>query len=87
VLICQEEGRVNQGISQMLVHVEYSQEMGELECSICLETMEDSRGNFVKTRTCGHVFHQRCLVQWILQNHSCPLCRRQLFEEKVEDRV
>lgn len=39
--------------------------------------------NFVEIKNCRHVFHRKCLVQWIVTHESCPLCRRNIF--RIED--
>ena len=43
------------------------------ECSICLETFRDEE--VVRRLTCGHVFHKRCVDQWLTKVAACPLCR------------
>lgn len=43
-------------------------------CMICLE-------NFEKTEEaqnilyCGHIGHEKCLDQWLIQKNNCPTCR------------
>ncbi|CAD8161532.1 unnamed protein product [Paramecium octaurelia] len=44
-----------------------------LLCSICREVFY----NPIRA-TCGHTFCGTCLVRWIQQKKSCPLCRHQL---------
>jgi hypothetical protein len=41
------------------------------DCSICLEntTRDDTR------LICGHVFHNRCLHEWLDEHTTCPVCR------------
>lgn len=41
-------------------------------CSICL--CELSRDNLITT-TCNHIFHKKCIITWIGQSDTCPLCR------------
>ena len=40
------------------------------ECSICMDpiTIEATLG-------CGHVFHHKCIHEWVTHNPSCPMCR------------
>jgi len=33
--------------------------------------------------TCGHVFHEPCLVQWFLRSKTCPQCRTCCDERQV----
>ncbi|MCL7046366.1 hypothetical protein MKW94_004157 [Papaver nudicaule] len=42
-------------------------------CVICLEKFE--AGKVVTHMPCSHIFHEYCLVPWLQDNHSCPLCR------------
>ena len=44
-------------------------------CSICLE--EFNAGTFALRTPCSHEFHEKCIVTWMLQNLSCPLCRHE----------
>jgi hypothetical protein len=41
------------------------------ECSICLEII--SRKKIILT--CNHVFHPKCIREWIQKKNTCPLCR------------
>ncbi|KAF8032137.1 hypothetical protein BT93_D1149 [Corymbia citriodora subsp. variegata] len=45
-------------------------------CSICLE--EFHRTEKVTELPCSHVFHRRCIIRWLEDKNSCPLCRCQL---------
>ncbi|CAK4081608.1 unnamed protein product [Aphanomyces euteiches] len=42
-------------------------------CTICLETQV--HGTIVALH-CGHGFHQDCLLDWLSDNCTCPLCRK-----------
>jgi len=44
------------------------------ECSICLATFDDSKE--VRVTQCGHLFHSRCLENWLKLRRACPLCRQ-----------
>lgn len=50
-------------------------------CSICLCSL--GRKKF-KT-TCGHCFHSKCLLQWVLDNDLCPMCRFRIRSIAEED--
>lgn len=45
-----------------------------LECPICFNISE----NTVKIINCRHNFCKNCLVNWLEQSNSCPLCRTDL---------
>ncbi|XP_055962007.1 uncharacterized protein LOC130014727 [Mercurialis annua] len=50
-----------------------------MECSVCLEGIEVSEPAI--RMPCLHYYHQDCIVKWLCQNHSCPLCRYELPAE------
>ncbi|OQS06581.1 hypothetical protein THRCLA_20343 [Thraustotheca clavata] len=33
---------------------------------------------------CNHFFHEECVMYWIEQKSSCPLCRAEAFDESIE---
>ncbi|EAR90473.2 anaphase-promoting complex subunit 11 RING-H2 finger protein (macronuclear) [Tetrahymena thermophila SB210] len=43
-------------------------------CSICL--VEIVTQDELRLTICRHLFHSNCLISWISQNDSCPLCRQ-----------
>ena len=45
-------------------------------CSICLCHLNTG----IVTTKCDHRFHKDCLVEWIVRNRTCPLCRTTLFD-------
>lgn len=52
----------------------------EMQCSICLETVEEGTGH-AHTLECQHTFHASCLIGWMRRgNLSCPMCRNNLEE-------
>ena len=54
------------------------------ECSICLEYILD---DLHKTK-CNHIFHNKCINDWLNEKNTCPLCRRNINrrrEPSVED--
>ncbi|KAL6586002.1 hypothetical protein OROMI_002646 [Orobanche minor] len=46
-------------------------------CRVCLEGFCFG-GAAGKQVSCGHVFHENCISQWLSIHSSCPLCRRKL---------
>jgi hypothetical protein len=44
-------------------------------CAVCMEELKlDDVG--VTRLPCGHMFHkEECLMPWLLQQHTCPVCR------------
>lgn len=45
------------------------------DCSICLGELAIARD--AKKLHCGHRFHKLCIVLWIENHRTCPLCRKQ----------
>ncbi|GAA6049166.1 hypothetical protein JCM3770_003287 [Rhodotorula araucariae] len=46
----------------------------EVRCGICLCDYEDDDDCMLGT--CEHGFHEECLVSWLSQKGTCPVCRR-----------
>lgn len=50
-------------------------------CVICQEnivataTIEEEK---IQKLDCSHIFHRECIGAWLLQRHSCPLCRKKV---------
>ena len=46
------------------------------ECCICLEPMVHSRRTPLKMMPCGHLYHQRCIRDWLRTENQipCPQC-------------
>jgi len=49
----------------------------EADCNICLEKVGEN-GNKSCELPCGHAFDKNCLVQWLKEKDSCPVCRAKL---------
>lgn len=43
-------------------------------CTICMSPID--RGDVVYDILCKHVFHCRCLDEWMHRSRTCPMCRR-----------
>ena len=56
-----------------------------MQCSICLEEAKEEATGYVTIKTCGHVFHRKCLFGWIIMHGSCPLCQRDIFDVPDQD--
>ncbi|CAB5210916.1 uncharacterized protein OCT59_015036 [Rhizophagus irregularis] len=57
----------------------------QASCPICLEHFslpeENKEKVTVRQMPCNHIFCESCLFQWLRQNNSCPLCRKEIEEE------
>ena len=62
-------------------------EFDEISCIICLEDFENKEvdlGPIRKIFKCGHMFHSKCLEDWVLRHldaPKCPLCNQTFFDE------
>lgn len=55
----------------------------DAECSICL-----GQGSLLsnwRVLSCGHHFHEHCLLEWLHRAHKCPLCRLDLNSAYVAE--
>ena len=53
------------------------------ECAICMDDININT-NFTVTE-CGHRFHSSCMFSNMEHRTECPICRRELVEEKETD--
>ena len=49
-------------------------EMKDCECSVCLDAFSASSLRACKL-PCGHIFHRRCITEWLRVDVRCPNCR------------
>lgn len=47
-----------------------------LECPVCKE--DYSAGENVRQLPCNHLFHNDCIIPWLEQHDTCPVCRKSL---------
>ena len=46
-----------------------------VNCTICLEPMYISDTINIFKTDCDHYFHNECIMIWLRQQKSCPICR------------
>jgi hypothetical protein len=51
----------------------------EVKCTICIE--EAHPGGQVTVLPCKHWFHGGCIVPWLREHNSCPICRAQIDDQ------
>uniref|UniRef100_A0A6C0EKF5 RING-type domain-containing protein n=1 Tax=viral metagenome TaxID=1070528 RepID=A0A6C0EKF5_9ZZZZ len=45
-----------------------------IECAICLESITKTD----VILSCHHMFHHSCAAEWLIENDSCPMCRKSI---------
>ncbi|CAI5742196.1 unnamed protein product [Peronospora destructor] len=64
-----------QVLSSLPTH-HWTRSHGKDTCIICqYDFMQNDRA---MTLPCAHVFHEDCVGDWIRENNSCPLCKREI---------
>ncbi|XP_014486707.1 PREDICTED: E3 ubiquitin-protein ligase TRAIP-like isoform X2 [Dinoponera quadriceps] len=51
-------------------------------CTICRDNFIQS--DDISVTPCGHVFHLNCLSRWLMRSNSCPECREETSQEKIQ---
>ncbi|KAG6788320.1 hypothetical protein POTOM_004384 [Populus tomentosa] len=62
-----------------LEEVKIDRGSSNLECPVCLETI--STGSEAKRMPCFHIYHGKCIVEWLMNSNTCPVCRYQMPTE------
>jgi hypothetical protein len=70
-------------VAAMTRPLDHKQVLDRDECSVCLSgmTVKNSR-----VTPCGHVFHETCLIDWLTESVTCPMCRhvvRRANDDKI----
>ena len=67
------DSRINQHKIIESVHLD------DGKCSVCQRSLANSANKTVNLR-CGHVFHEKCIKEWLKHNQTCPSCYQNIFE-------
>jgi len=53
-------------------------------CLICLEGWRE--GDVIcQSAGCAHIFHQTCIVAWLVHHRNCPSCRQVFWPTSSKD--
>ncbi|VAI32937.1 unnamed protein product [Triticum turgidum subsp. durum] len=47
-----------------------------LDCVVCTDPLPPSAP--ARRLPCGHLYHSHCIVTWLSEHNSCPICRRSI---------
>ncbi|XP_046661570.1 E3 ubiquitin-protein ligase TRAIP [Homalodisca vitripennis] len=53
-----------------------------INCVICSDLFVGVDSEVVCATSCGHLFHQHCLLQWYERSPTCPQCRQKQKNQK-----
>ena len=48
-------------------------------CCVCITDIKMDEDTLLIP--CGHMFHYECIMSWLTQNNTCPVCRFELPAE------
>lgn len=53
-------------------------------CVVCQEDFNDASYDMVSVKSCSHVFHRKCIIQWTESwgspRDKCPSCREAMYQ-------
>lgn len=53
-------------------------------CVICLANFENGQRVCESSNIkCKHTFHEGCMINWLMKNSNCPICRAPYLEETI----
>ena len=85
--------KIEKMLKTTLAPIKYYTHLGDKDgnpcsvCTICIEDFKDGKSN-VSMTPCQHVFHYKCLSNWLMKNvlnPKCPNCNHNLLEDMKID--
>ncbi|KAI3890132.1 hypothetical protein MKX03_020033 [Papaver bracteatum] len=64
----------------VLIENDYSS--NHQSCMVCMDRFPV--GTIAKSLPCNHIFHDHCILAWLGQHNSCPLCRSEIVRDGGE---
>ena len=68
-----ETGQSLHNIELNTLETKYKQAEKEKDCSICLTKFQINEE--IRRLPCLHIFHKKCIDQWLSNKRNCPYCR------------
>lgn len=50
------------------------------DCCVCLELLQENK---ISTASCGHIFHSKCMREFLKIDDRCPLCRQTIYNDEI----
>jgi hypothetical protein len=44
-----------------------------VNCIICMDALK--KGDKILVLECAHMYHARCIYQWVKESNTCPMCK------------
>lgn len=60
-----------------------SKDNEKFNCIICLENYKYN--DLIALMKCNHRYHYKCIKKWLNYNPNCPICRKDIIEERPEE--
>eukprot|EP01102_Stenamoeba_stenopodia_P023216 TRINITY_DN9921_c0_g1_i1.p1 TRINITY_DN9921_c0_g1~~TRINITY_DN9921_c0_g1_i1.p1 ORF type:complete len:288 (+),score=28.19 TRINITY_DN9921_c0_g1_i1:211-1074(+) len=55
----------------------------ELSCAVCMDNFQAN--DMVRKLSCKHIYHDKCVSQWLEINSTCPMCRATVTEASTSE--
>ena len=62
-------------------HIHPQLNESHIACSICLDEYQ-AEDEVVIGRSCTHMFHKSCAMEWLEKQEACPCCREQMISDE-----
>ena len=73
------------GFIGRLVHDRFNvnRDGGDKTCAICLEDFKEDEEVIPLPCDPKHIFHVKCIEDWLRANNACPLCKKPIDEQAI----